>query len=426
MSIFLFVVFLVLIFINVPISIALGTASLLFFLVSGSFPLELIPQRMFAALDSFPLMAAPFFILAGKLMEHGGISQRLIDFAQNLVGQMRGGLAHVGIVTCIFFAALSGSGSATTAAVGSILIPYMVKEGYDRAFSTAVQAAGGTTGIVIPPSVPLILYGVSAGVSVSSLFIAGIIPGILVGLSLILVSYVVSVIKGYKGTQEKMNVKKLALSFKSAFLSLLMPVIILGGIYGGIFTPTEASVVAVVYGFFVGFFVYRQISFAVLRKILVSSVVTTSVILLLISTASLFGMILTRQRIPQAVAESFMDSPLTPIVIILLVNLFLLIVGTFMETIASIIILTPILLPVVTSIGMDPVHFGIVMIVNLSIGLITPPVGINLFVGSQVGEVAYEKLVRAIMPFLFMMIADVLIITFIPQISLFLVGVFES
>ncbi|SFE70031.1 TRAP transporter large permease [Alteribacillus iranensis] len=426
MSIFLFVVFILLIFINVPISIALGSASLIFFLVSGNFPLELIPQRMFAALDSFPLMAAPFFILAGKLMEHGGISQRLIDFAQSLVGQLRGGLAHVGIVTCIFFAALSGSGSATTAAVGSILIPYMVKEGYDRAFSTAVQAAGGTTGIVIPPSVPLILYGVSAGVSVSSLFIAGIIPGLMIGLSLILVSYVISVIKGYQGTQDKMNVKKLAVSFRKAFLSLLMPVIILGGIYGGIFTPTEASVVAVVYGFFIGFFVYRQINFSVLREILVSSVVTTSVILLLISTASLFGMILTRERIPQTVAETFMDSPLTPLIIMLLVNVFLLIVGTFMETIASVIILTPILLPVVTGLGMDPIHFGIVMIANLSIGLITPPVGINLFVGSQVGQVPYEKLVRAILPFLVMMIVDVLLLTFLPGISMFLVDVLES
>lgn len=417
----LFGIFLILIFINVPISISLGISSLVFFHFSDAMPFQMIPQRMFAALDSFPLMAAPFFILAGKLMEHGGISQRLIDFAQILVGRLKGGLAHVGIVTCMFFAALSGSGSATTAAVGSILIPHMVKAGYSRSFSTAVQAAGGTTGIIIPPSVPLILYGVTAGVSVSSLFIAGIIPGLLIGLSLIFVSYIVSSIKGYEGEVEKISISTLFTAFRRAFLSLLMPFIILGGIYGGIFTPTEASVVAVVYGFILGFIVYRQINFSVLREILVSSVVTTSVILLLISTASLFGMILTRENVPQTVASSFMDSPLSPILIILFINLFLLVVGTFMETIASIIILTPILLPVVTSIGFDPIHFGIVMIANLSIGLITPPVGINLFVGAQVGNVSYDKVVRAVLPFLLMMIVDVLLLTFLPQLSLFLV-----
>ncbi len=422
----LFAIFLFLIFINVPISIALGVSSLLFIVITDMIPLKMIPQQMFAALDSFPLMAAPFFILAGKLMEHGGISNRLIDFAQALVGRLKGGLAHVGIVTCMFFAALSGSGSATTAAVGSILIPYMVKKGYDRSFASAVPAAAGTTGIVIPPSVPLILYGVTAGVSVSSLFIAGIVPGMMIGLSLMLVSYIVSVVKGYEGSSnESGGISQLAVSFKRAFLSLLMPVIILGGIYGGIFTPTEASVVAVVYGFILGFFVYRQINFKVLREILVSSVVTTSVILLLIATASLFGMILTRQNVPQSIGTAILESPLSPLLVILIINIFLLIVGTFMETIASVIILTPILLPVVTAMGMDPIHFGIIMIANLSIGLITPPVGINLFVGAQVGGVSYEKIVRAMLPFLLMMIVDIFIITFIPHLSLFLVDILQ-
>lgn len=422
----LFAIFLFLIFINVPISIALGVSSLLFIVITDMIPLKMIPQQMFAALDSFPLMAAPFFILAGKLMEHGGISNRLIDFAQALVGRLKGGLAHVGIVTCMFFAALSGSGSATTAAVGSILIPYMVKKGYDRSFASAVPAAAGTTGIVIPPSVPLILYGVTAGVSVSSLFIAGIVPGMMIGLSLMLVSYIISVVKGYEGSSnESGGISQLAVSFKRAFLSLLMPVIILGGIYGGIFTPTEASVVAVVYGFILGFFVYRQINFKVLREILVSSVVTTSVILLLIATASLFGMILTRQNVPQSIGTAILESPLSPLLVILIINIFLLIVGTFMETIASVIILTPILLPVVTAMGMDPIHFGIIMIANLSIGLITPPVGINLFVGAQVGGVSYEKIVRAMLPFLLMMIVDIFIITFIPHLSLFLVDILQ-
>lgn len=418
MAILLFLILLVLIAINTPIAIALGLASVVVFVVNGDVSLVAVPQKMFAALDSFPLMAAPFFILAGKLMEHGGISRRLVGFAESLVGQLRGGLAHVSIVSCMFFAALSGSASATTAAVGSILIPAMVKAGYDRNFATAIQAAGGTTGIIIPPSVPLILYGVSAGASVSSLFIAGILPGLLIGLSLMMVAYILSQLKGYGSTAEKTSFKKIYERFKGSILALLMPVIILGGIYGGIFTPTEASVVAVVYGFIVGVFVYRQISFKVMRQIFVSSAVTSSVILLLVSTASLFGQLLTRENIPQKVAGLFMDADLSPIIIMILVNLFLLIVGTFMETLASIIILTPLLLPVVTSLGIDPIHFGIIMVVNLSIGLITPPVGVSLFVASQVGETRFEPLVAAVFPFILMMIASVLLITFLPQLSL--------
>lgn len=423
MIILLFLIFLVLIFLNMPIAIALGLASLCFIIISGDVVLTLVPQRMFAAIDSFPLMAAPFFILAGKLMEHGGISERLIKFAQSIVGSLRGGMAHVGIVTCMFFAALSGSASVTTAAVGGMLIPSMVKAGYDRSFSTAVISASGTTGVIIPPSVPLILYGVSAGVSVSSLFIAGIIPGLLIGVSFMFLAYIISLIKGYGKGAKEFSFKELFSSFKSAALALFMPVIILGGIYGGIFTPTEASVIAVAYGFIVGYFVYRQINRKVIKEILVSSVITSSVILIIISTASLFGMILTRENVPQSVANLLLDSALTPFLLILLINLFLLLIGTFMESIAAIIILTPLLVPVVTSFGMDPVHFGIIMIVNLSIGLITPPVGVNLFVGSQVGKVSFDKLLRAILPFLLMMIVDLLLITYLPSISLFLVKI---
>lgn len=418
MATLLFAVLIILIVINVPIAIALGLSSVIVFAAGAGIPLITLPQKMFAALDSFPLMAAPFFILAGKLMEHGGISERLIEFAKSLVGQFKGGLAHVSIVACVFFAAISGSATATTAAVGAILIPAMVKAGYDRNFATAIQSVGGTTGIIIPPSVPLVLYGVSAGASVSSLFIAGIIPGILIGFSLMVVAYVISHIKGYGASADKTSLRNIWKTFKNAILALLMPIIILGGIYGGIFTPTEASVVAVVYGLVVGVFVYKQINMKVLREILVSSVVTTSVILFIIGTASLFGMLLTRERVPQGVAELFMTSNLSPFVILLLVNLFLLLVGTFMETIAAIIILTPILLPVVTSIGVDPIHFGIIMVANLAIGLITPPVGIALFVGSQVGNTKYEPLVKAVVPFLIMMIVDVLLITFIPQLTL--------
>lgn len=418
MTIILFALLLILFIFSVPIAIALGLASMLFLVITADIPLITLPQRMFASLDSFPLMAAPFFILAGKLMEHGGISERLVEFAKSLVGQLKGGLAHVAVVSCMFFAALSGSASATTAAIGAILIPSMIKAGYDRNFATAIHVAGGTTGIVIPPSVPLVLYGVSASVSVSSLFIAGIIPGLMVGFSIMIVAYILSHLKGYGRDSEKTSLANIGRTFKRASLALLMPVIILGGIYGGLFTPTEASVVAVVYGFIIGTFVYKQIKWNVMREILVSSVVMTSVILFIIATAGLFGMVLTRAQLPQTVANFFMGSDLSPILILLLINLFLLVVGTFMETIASIIILTPILLPVVVSIGMDPIHFGIIMIVNLSIGLMTPPVGVSLFIGAQVGGTRYESLVQAILPFLLMMIINVLLITFIPALSI--------
>lgn len=417
MAILLFVLLVVLFAINVPIAIVLGLVSTISMAAIGNTPLIVIPQKMFAALDSFPLMAAPFFILAGKLMEHGGISRRLVEFAESLVGQLKGGLGHVGIVACMFFAALSGSGSATTAAVGSILIPAMVRAGYDRSFATAIHAAAGTTGIIIPPSVPMVMYGVSAGVSVGSLFLAGVLPGILIGLSLMAVTYVISHRRGYGAASERTGFQKIWASFKRSALALFMPVIILGGIYGGFFTPTEASVVAVVYGFVIGTFVYKTITRSVLRDILISSVVTTSVILFIVATAALLGMLLTRERIPQSVAALLMDADLSPALIVVLVNLLLLVVGTFMEAIAAIIILTPILLPVVTGIGMDPVHFGIIMVVNLAIGLITPPVGVCLFVGAQVGQIRFEPLVRAVVPFLLMMVVDLFLLSYLPVLT---------
>ncbi|WP_431026812.1 TRAP transporter large permease [Lysinibacillus sp. LZ02] len=418
MGVLLFIILAILIVINVPIAIALGVASVAILAIAGNIPLVILPQKMFAALNSFPLMAAPFFILAGKLMEHGGISERLIEFAKSLVGQLKGGLAHVSILACIFFAAISGSASATTAAIGAIMIPAMVKAGYDRNFSSAIQAAAGTTGIIIPPSVPLVLYGVSASVSITSLFVAGILPGIMIGVSLMVVAYIISWKKGYGSGVEKTSFKNIFVSFKRAILALLMPIIILGGIYSGLFTPTEASVVAVVYGLVIGIFVYKKINFKVLQEILVSSVVTTSVIMFIIGTAALFGMVLTREQIPQQVASMFLESELSALWVLILVNLFLLVVGTFMETIAAVIILTPILVPVMTSIGVDPVHFGIIMVANLSIGLVTPPVGVSLFIAAQVGGTKFEPVVKAVIPFLLMMIVDIFLITFIPGLTL--------
>ncbi|MFP8784415.1 TRAP transporter large permease [Planococcus plakortidis] len=421
MALLLFVLLIALFLINVPIAVALGLASALVFYLEGNVSIIVIIQRMFNSVDSFPLMAIPFFILAGKLMESGGISNRLIHLANVIFGRVKGGLAIVSIVACAFFAAISGSAAATTAAVGALMIPAMVNKGYDKSFSTAIQAAGGTIGIMIPPSVPLVLYGVAAGVSVGDLFIAGIVPGLIVMLSLILLVYFVSLKKGYGGG-EKFGVKDFFKAFLDAFLALLMPVIILGGIYGGIFTPTEAAVVAVVYGLVIGLFVYREIKFTDLAAIFSSSVVTTAVIMFIIAGASVFGYYLTRQRIPAELTEMMLSLTDNWIVALLIINLVLLLCGVFLETSAAIIILTPILAPIATALGIDLVHFGIIMVVNLGIGFITPPVGVNLFVAANIAGTKFESLLRAIVPFILIMVIDVIILSFIPEISLFLLG----
>ncbi|WP_099354332.1 TRAP transporter large permease [Fredinandcohnia onubensis] len=414
----LFGILIVLFFINVPIAVALGLASMIVLMVQDNVPLMVVVQKMFTSTDSFTLMAVPFFILAGKLMEVGGISKRLVDFAMTIVGRMHGGLAMVSVVTCMFFAAISGSGAATTAAVGAIMIPAMVQKGYDKSFSTAIQAAGGTIGVMIPPSVPMILFGVIAGASISDLFIAGILPGIFVGISLILVAYFISRKRGY-GKEEKSSAKEIFTSFNRAILAILMPVIILGGIYGGVFTPTEASVVAVVYGLIVGLFIYKEIKWKDLPEVFIQSAVTSAVIMFIISCASIFGFILTREQIPLSITNALLAISDNPIIVLIIINVILLIVGTFLETSAAIIIMAPILLPVTTAVGIDPVHFGIIMVVNLAIGFITPPVGINLFVASNIANLRLEKIVRAIIPFLIILIIDIIIISFVPELSLF-------
>lgn len=421
MALVLFILLMVLFLINVPIAVALGLASTLVFFLDGNVSLIVIIQRMFNSVDSFPLMAIPFFILAGKLMESGGISRRLIHLANVIFGRVKGGLGIVSIVACAFFAAISGSAAATTAAVGALMIPAMINKGYDKSFATAIQAAGGTIGIMIPPSVPLVLYGVAAGVSVSELFIAGIVPGLFVMVSLILLVYLISLKEGYGGG-EKFGFKDFFKAFFDAFLALMMPVIILGGIYGGIFTPTEAAVVAVVYGLIVGVFIYREIKLKDLSKIFSSSVVVTAVIMFIIAGASVFGYYLTRQRIPAELTELMLSVTDNWIIALLIINLLLLICGVFLETSAAVIILTPILVPIASALGIDLVHFGIIMIVNLGIGFITPPVGVNLFVAANIAGTKFESLVKAIVPFVLIMIVDVLIISFIPGISLFFLG----
>jgi len=416
---------------GLPIAIALASTAAVFMQTSG-IPLQAMVQRMFAALDSFPLAAIPFFILAGAVMEAAGISTRLINFAQAMVGRATGGLALVTVISAMFFAAISGSSAATTAAIGSILIPAMAARGYSKGFATATQAASGELGVIIPPSIPMIIFALTAGVPVSigDLFMAGVIPGAMIGASLMLTVYVVSRWKGYGlpggqglGTLAEGRMPDevgLARSFREAILALLMPVIILGGIYGGIFTPTEAAVVAVVYALVLGMVVYRTLTPAALMTALRSSLLNTVVILLIIAAASVFGWVLTANRIPTMIAQAFVAVSNDPTVFLLLVNVLLLVVGMFLETGAAIIILAPILTPVALSMGVDPVHFGILMIVNLAVGMTTPPVGVNLFVACQIANLRIEQILKSMLPFYFVLLLDIALITYLPQISLWL------
>lgn len=411
--------------ISTPIAIALGVASTVALVIAGEVPVITIIQRMFTSVDLFPLMAIPFFILAGSLMEVGGISKRLINFASSLVGQMSGGLAAVAVVTSLFFAAISGSSPATVAAIGTILIPAMVARGYQKDFAAAVQSVSGGLGVIIPPSIPIILFGVTAEVSVGKLFIAGILPGLLVSFSLLIMVFLISKKRGYQGTSSSTMREKL-FALKDASLALFMPIIILGGIYSGVFTPTEAAVVAVVYAFVVGAFVYRELTFENIIGIFTKSAMTTSIIMIIIANAGVFGWILTRERVPQMVAESFLSISENPIIFLVLVNVLLLFVGMIFETSAAIIILAPILTPIALIVGIDPVHFGIIMVVNLAIGMVTPPVGVNLFVASSIAGTSLEKISRAVLPFVFLLIVDVMIISYIPAISTFLPALLDK
>lgn len=419
---------------GIPIAIALGMTAAVSMHGSG-IPLQAMVQRMFAALDSFPLSAIPFFVLAGAVMESAGISNRLINFAQSLVGRATGGLGLVTVISAMFFAAISGSSAATTAAIGSILIPAMTVRGYSKSFATAVQAASGELGVIIPPSIPMIIFALTAGVPVSigDLFVAGVVPGVLIGASLMLTVYLISRKRGYglgasgtgHGPRALGDPPPKGQAFREAFLPLLMPLIILGGIYGGVFTPTEAAVVAVFYALFLGGVVYRTLTAASVMDALRASLLSTVVILLIISAASVFGWVLTANRIPDMIAQAFVAISQDPYVFLLLVNVLLLIVGMFLETGAAIIILAPILTPVAVKLGIDPVHFGIVMIVNLAVGMTTPPVGVNLFVACQVAGLRIEQILKDMLPFYVVLLLDILIVTYLPQISLWLPGVLK-
>lgn len=419
MGTFLIATFLITAVIGAPIWVVLASSSFVALHFASSTPLLVVVQRMFTSTDSFPLLAIPLFMISGNLMEGGGISRRLINFCDSLLGSLTGGLGMVAILTCMFFAAISGSGPATVAAIGGIMIPAMEKAGYDKAFAAALMSVAGAIGVIIPPSIPMVNFGVAGSVSISTLFAAGFLPGILIGGALMLVCYFSAKKHGYgMESKTKFSLRNVVRSFVEAFWALLMPVIILGGIYGGIFTPTEAAGISVIYGFIIGVFVYKEMKLKDLVPMLMNAAKSTAMVMMIIASAAGFGWILTSERIPDAIAAAMMTISSNKIVILLLINLLLLFVGCIMETTASIIILTPIFLPIVTQMGVNPIHFGIIMVVNLAIGMSTPPLGVNLFVSCGIAKISIEENSKQLVKFLAANIAALLLITFFEPISL--------
>jgi len=401
---------------SISVAVAIGIASLV-----GAYQANLnflaVVKEMFSAINKFPLAAIPFFILAGNLMESGGISARLVEFAKSVVGGVQGGLAATCVLTCMIFAAVSGSSVATTFAIGAILIPALIKHGYPRPYAAALQATSAELGVIIPPSIPMILYGVAAEVSIGELFIAGFGPGLLIGGALMAFVIVYARFKGY-GKGDREGRLPFLVATRKAGLALLMPVIILGGIYGGVFTPTEASVVAVFYALVVGVGIYRETRIADLPRVLKKSVVSSAVILFIIANAGLFSYLITRAGVPAKIGAFLVEWLQSPALFLLGVNAALFVIGMFIETSASIIVLAPILAPVAQHFGIDPVHFGIIMVVNLALGMITPPFGVNLFAACTVARISLDQIVTRLVPFVLVVVACLLVITYVPVISI--------
>ena len=402
---------------SISIAISIGGSAVLGLVLFDSSKLILVPKEMFTAIDKFPLAAIPFFILAGNLMETGGISRRLVEFAKSLVGGVQGGLPMTCVLTCMIFAAVSGSSVATTFAIGSILIPALIRHGYPTGYAAAVQATSAELGVVIPPSIPMILFGVAAEVSIGELFIAGFGPGILIGAALMLFVHLYCRYKGWGKDDGKGRLSVARATF-SAGWALLMPVIILGGIYGGVFTPTEASVVAVFYALIIGLFIHRELRWADLLAVLRKSVISSAVIMFIIANAGLFAFLITRAGIPDAIGLWLKDILQSPGWFLLGVNAALFVIGMFIETSAAIIVLAPILVPVAMHFGIDPVHFGIIMVVNLALGMITPPFGVNLFAACTVAKISLDRIIGHLLPFVLVIIGCLMVITYVPSISL--------
>jgi C4-dicarboxylate transporter DctM subunit len=419
-----FGVFFFTLIISAPIFFSLGLGALALLWNKGMLVPQLVVQRMFAGIDSFPMMAIPFFMLAGALMDTGGISTRLVRFSNYLVGWIQGGLAHVVIVASCFFAGITGSAVADATAIGSTLIPLMKKRGFPVLFSASVVAAAGVVGPIIPPSIPMVIYGSMAGVSIGALFMGGFIPGILIGLGLMAVAYVKAKRHGYPREAVRPTVREFLQATISAMGAIFMPLIILGGIFGGVFTATEAAVVATIYAFIMGKFVYKELKWRHLPDILYKAGLNTAMILIIVGVANLVGYIMAVERIPLMVAELFLSITTNKWVMLLLINILLLIVGCFIDGASALIIFTPVLLPLIYKLGIDPIFFGVMITVNLMIGTITPPVGLCLYVACGIADVRLEQISRTIIPFLLVEVAVLFLITYVPDLVMFLPSLF--
>ena len=401
---------------TISVAVSIGLASIVGIQLADAHMLISV-KEMFNAINKFPLAAIPFFILAGNLMETGGISRRLVEFAKSIVGGVQGGLPMTCVLTCMIFAAVSGSSVATTFAVGAILIPALIKHGYPKPWATALQATSAELGVIIPPSIPMILFGVSAEVSIGELFVAGVGPGLLIGGALMLFVWLYSKYKGW-GKNDGDGRLSFGKATWQASWALLMPVIVLGGIYGGVFTPTEAAAVAVFYSFIVGTVIYREIGIKDIYTILRKSVISSAVIMFIIANAGLFAFLLTRAGAPEAIGTWLQQVLQSPLYFLLGINVALFIIGMFIETGAAILVLAPILVPVAVHFGIDPVHLGMVMVVNLALGMVTPPFGVNLFAACTVARISLDRVIKDLIPFIGVILACLMLISYVPEISL--------
>jgi len=419
MMIFLVLLLLVLIFLSIPIFLSIGISTTVAFLTS-KLPLFMIPQRMFDGVNSYVLLAVPLFMLAGSIMDQGGISKRLVALSESLVGHFRGGLAITSILSSMLFAGVSGSAAADTAAVGSVLIPSMKDKGYDKNFAASIIATGGSIGVIIPPSIPMIIFAYIANISVGKLFLAGVIPGIIIGLSLI--ALVVFKTRDFKIDDEQKNfdMQKFIKALKDGILALGVPFIVVGGILGGLFTATESAAIAVIYALIVSGFIYRELTFKKLYTAAIYAINTSSIILIIISIATVFSWYLSMHNIQQLLTDAFLFLGDNRYLILLSINLFLLVMGTFVETTASLILFVPVVMPLLNNIGIDPMTSGVMIVTNLAIGMLTPPLGICLMVAGSISKSSVIEISKAIIPFLLIMIFDLFLITFIPFLTTFL------
>ena len=415
----LFGAFAILLLMGAPIAVALGMAAMAAFMSIGKDVATLV-QVAYNSVNSFPVMALPAFILSGALMQDSGISRRLVNIAEALAGRMTGGMGASTVIACLFFGAISGSGPATTAAVGMLMIPAMVKRGYDKGYASAVTASSGGLGVVIPPSIPMVIFGVTASESITKLFIAGVFPGLLIAFGIILVNYFISKRKGYKSDAEDWSIKTVLVSIKDGFWALMAPVVILGGIYSGFFTPTEAAIVSIFYTLVVGIFIYKELKLKSIFKSMDSTTWLAGRVLIILFTAQAFGRLLVQYKIPDAIAGGLLDLTGNVFIIWILVILFLIAIGMFMETLATIMLVTPVLLPVMTSLGVDPIHFGVVLVMCCEIGFETPPLGENLFIASGIAKTTIEEISVKSIPFSIVEILSVFLVAYIPALALWL------